>query len=57
MFRVIAIQTLESSAERYLIPENATREQRFEIDLRKARRASVMKVLNENGWYWLSQGY
>lgn len=57
MFRIIAIQTLESSAKRYLIPENATREQRFEIDIRKARRASVMKVLNENAWYWLSQGY
>lgn len=57
MFRVIAIQTLESSAERYLIPENATREQRFEIDLRKARRASAMKVLHEKEWYWLSQGY
>lgn len=57
MFRVIAIQTLESSAERYIIPENATREQRFEIDLRKTRRASVMKCLHENRWYWLSQGY
>ena len=57
MFRIIAIQTLESSAERYQIPENATREQRFERDLRKARRASVMKVLHENEWYWLSKGY
>lgn len=57
MFRIIAIQTLESIAERYQIPENATREQRFEIDLRKARRASVMRVLHENGWYWLSRGY
>lgn len=57
MFRIIAIQTLESIAERYQIPENATREKRFEIDLRKARRASVMRVLHENGWYWLSQGY
>ena len=57
MFRIIAVQTLESIAERYQIPENATREQRFEIDLRQARRASVMRVLHENGWYWLSRGY
>lgn len=57
MFKVIAIQTLESSAERYIIPENASREQRFEIDLRQGRRASVMKVLKEDKWYWLARGY
>ena len=57
MFKLIAIQTLPSSAERYQYPANASREQRFEIDLRKARRTSVMKVLHEGEWYWLCRGW
>lgn len=57
MFTIIAIQTLPVPHGRYQIPENATKEQRFEIDLRNARRSSVMKVLHENEWYWLARGF
>ena len=57
MFKLIAIQTLISPVERYQVPENVSREGRFEIDLRKARRASVMKVLHDDEWYWLTRGY
>lgn len=57
MFKIIAIQTLPVPQERYQVPIDAHREERFEIDLRNARRASVMKVLHENEWYWLDRGY
>ena len=57
MFNIIAIQTLPVPHERYAIPEEAQKEERFEIDLRCARFASVMKVLKEDKWYWLARGY
>lgn len=57
MFNIIAIQTLPVPHERYLIPDDAPREDRFEIDLRRARFGSVMKVLKEDKWYWLTRGY
>ena len=55
MFNIIAIQTLPVPHERYITPDDAQREERFEIDLRRARFASVMKVLKEDKWYWLRQ--
>jgi len=57
MFNIIAIQTLPVPHERYITPDDAQREERFEIDLRRARFASVMKVLKEDKWYWLARGY
>ena len=57
MFKIIAIQTLPVPQERYRVPDDAHKQERFEIDLRSARRTSVMKVLHENEWYWLSREY
>lgn len=57
MFSIIAIQTLPFPEERYKVPDDATREEKFQIDLRCARRASVMKVLHDNEWYWLNRAY
>jgi len=57
MFCIIAVQTLRAPQERYRIPEGVRREEKFQIELRRARHASVMKVLKEEKWYWLARGY
>ncbi len=57
MFCIIAVQTLRAPQERYRIPEGVQGEERFLVDQRRARYASVMKVLKEDKWYWLARGY
>ncbi len=57
MFCIIAVQTLRAPQERYRIPEGVRGEEKYQIELRRARHASVMKVLKEDKWYWLARGY
>lgn len=57
MFKIIAIQTLPTPAEKYIMPEGMAKEKRFEIDLRRSRHDSVMKVLHNATWFWLEKGY
>lgn len=57
MFCIIAVQTLRAPQVRYRIPEGVRGEEKYQIELRRARHASVMKVLKEDKWYWLARGY
>lgn len=41
MFCIIAVQTLRAPQERYRIPEGVRREEKFQIELRRARHAST----------------
>lgn len=57
MFKIIAIQTLPTPADKYKREEGLVGEKKFENDLREARHDSVMKVLHPDVWYWLEKGY
>lgn len=55
--QIIAIQTLPTPAEKYIMREGMAKEKRFEIDLRRSRHDSVMKVLYRDPWFWLEKDY
>ena len=57
MFKIIAIQTLPTPADKYKREEGLVGEKKFENDLRDARHDSVMKVLHPDAWYWFEKGY
>lgn len=57
MFKIIAIQTLETPVGKYGQRNALLSKRDFESDLKKARHDSVMKVLKENAWYWIENGY
>ena len=57
MFKVIAIQTLSTPIEDYRVRLLTAQEKKFEIELRRARHDSVMKVLHPETGFWLERGY
>ena len=57
MFKIIAIQTLIPSSERYAVSEDWSWERKFEVDLRAARRDSVLRILKTDQWFWFVKGY
>ena len=57
MFKIIAIQSLPILDEKYILPDGVAKEKRFEIDLRRSRHDSVMKVLQSDTWFWLEKDY
>lgn len=57
MFRVIGIETLPYPDNQYMLFEGMSNEQKLNIDIRKARYYSIMKILKPDQIYWFYDGY
>lgn len=57
MFRIIGLETLSYPENLYELSDDMSNEQKIDMDIRKARYHSVMKILRPNQTYWFYDGY
>lgn len=57
MFRIIGLETLSYPFHKYELFDDMGNEHKLDVDIRKARYHSIMKILKPDQTYWFYDGY